>query len=145
MPAADNDWAQVATCQSHSFTQQRCMEYLLCTRPIAHLKDEEKSKAQFPTLRRTLPREAEKHRNKQLLYNVISARTERLTVSCGNAEEKLIPSGGVGDSTTEKQHLAGAQGLQKSQPDNEEWGGGKRHYSSVWLQCRGHSPDHGMR
>lgn len=122
MPAADNDRAQVATCPSHSFARQRCTEHLLCTRPIPQFRDQEENKAQFPSFRRTLPRWEDRHINEQLHSNVISARIEGFTVSCGNGEEDLAPSGGVGAGTREKQHLARAQGRQKSQPDKEQWG-----------------------
>ena len=64
-------------------------------------------------MRRTWPSGGDGHIDKQLHYNVISTRIERSTVSCGNAEEELIPSGGVGTSAAEKQHLAGVRGKQK--------------------------------
>lgn len=120
MPAADNDQAQGSTWPSHSFTRQRCTEHLPCTRPIPQFKDEEKNKTGFPAFGRTLPIWGDRHRNKQLHCNVITARTERLTASCGNAEEALVPSGGAWAGTREKQQLARVRGSQKSQPDKEE-------------------------
>ena len=90
------------------------MEHLPYARPGRNLKDKEKNNAQFPTLRRTWPGGGDGHIDKQLHYGVISARIETSTASCGNAEEELTPSGGVGASAAEKQHLAGAQGKQKS-------------------------------
>ena len=70
--------------------------------------------------------ETNRHINKQLHSNVISARIEKFTMSCGNPEGELAPSGGVGACTREKQHLARAEGKQKSQSDKEEW--------EEWLQ-----------
>lgn len=90
------------------------MEHLLYARPGQNLKDKEKNNAQFPTLRRPWPCGGDGHIEKQLHYGVISTRIERLTASCGKAEEELSPSGAVGASAAEKQHLAGVQGKQKT-------------------------------
>lgn len=51
MPAVDNNQAQMATCQSHSFPQQNCMEFLLA-RPVqmAGMKKKKKARAQAPLL-----------------------------------------------------------------------------------------------
>lgn len=46
--------------------------------------------------------------------SVIGARIERWTANCGNTEEELTPSVGDGANAAEKQHLAGAQGKQRS-------------------------------
>lgn len=90
------------------------MECLLHARPVPNLEDKEKNKAQFPTLRRILCTGGDRHINKQLHCNAIGARIERWTANCGNTGEEVTPSGGVGDSAAEKQHLAGAQGKQRS-------------------------------
>lgn len=89
------------------------MKHLLCARPLPDLKDKKKNKAQFPALRRTLPSRGDGHMNKQLLYNAISARRERWTASCGNAEEECTPSGGWGWCSREATFSRGSKAAEE--------------------------------
>jgi len=91
--AADSNEAQVAPCQSHSFTQPRWMEHLLCARPKPNLKAKEKNNTQFPTLRRPRPGGGDGHIDRQLCYNVTNARIDTWQRAAGTQRRNLLHQG----------------------------------------------------
>lgn len=72
------------------------MECLLCARPVTNPEHEEKNKALFPALRRTLPIGGDGHIDEQLHCSVISARTERPTATVGMQRMDLLHLGELG-------------------------------------------------